>query len=549
MAIRKLNILKKLLLLSTIILFSDDISAQMMIRAGRVEKIPIKPGERWWGGAVNDGTKMPFETGYSYDMYGNLKGNQAQPLLLSNQGRIIWSEAPFKFTIADKEIILEGKGDIQFVDNKQDLRNAYEFASNHYFPADGKMPDRLLFEQPQYNTWIELIYDQNQEDILTYAHAIIDNGFPPGVLMIDDNWQEAYGNWKFHPDRFPDPKSMMNELHDLGFKVMVWVCPFVSPDTEIFRSGAREGLFLKYPENHNPIGSPSSYFRNIALVGWWNGYSAVLDLSNPKAKDWFRGQLQYLVDEYGVDGFKLDAGDAGFYPSTLKKKKKDIFPNTHSELFAEIGLSFPLNEYRATWKMAGKPLVQRLRDKSHNWEDLQTLIPNITIQGLMGYAFTCPDMIGGGEFNSFINSARIDQELIVRSAQVHALMPMMQFSVAPWRILDKEHLSAVKNAVEIRKSFTPTILMLAEESAKTGMPIVRAMEYVFPTGEYGNIKDQFFLGDDILVAPVLKKDQTNRTIVLPPGKWKGFDGQTYKGNREISMEINLNTIPYFQRVK
>ncbi|MCM4172778.1 glycoside hydrolase [Arenibacter sp. TNZ] len=539
----------KLLLLISFILFSNFGSSQGGLPELKEEKIQINTDEKWWGGAINDGVIMPFAVGYSYDMYGNLKGNQSQPLLLSNQGRIIWSESPFKFTFSDTEIIIQGIDQIHITEGKENLKNAFKFASKNYFPPNGKMPDRLLFEQPQYNTWIELIYNQNQKDILKYAHSIIDNGFPPGVLMIDDNWQEAYGNWKFHPERFPSPKTMINELHELGFKVMLWVCPFVSPDTEVFRSAAKKGIFLKYPDNQAVAGFPESYFENVAMIGWWNGYSALLDFSNPEAKKWFKEELQYLVDEYKVDGFKLDAGDAVFYPSWLNSHERNIFPNTHSELFAQIGLDFPLNEYRATWKMAGKPLAQRLRDKGHNWKDLQTLIPNITVQGLMGYAFTCPDMIGGGEFNSFINTTTIDQELIVRSAQVHALMPMMQFSVAPWRILDKEHLSAVKTAIALRQKFTSTILDLAEEAAKNGQPIVRTMEYVYPNAQYENIKDQFFLGDDLLVAPVLKKNQTNRIVVLPKGKWQGFDGKIYSGNKEITVKVKLNTIPYFQKIK
>ncbi|MCG8514154.1 MAG: hypothetical protein MI740_08435, partial [Halanaerobiales bacterium] len=104
-----------------------------------------------------------------------------------------------------------------------------------------------------YNTWIELMYDQNQEDILKYAHDIIDNGFPPGVLMIDDNWQEDYGKWDFYPSRFSNPKAMMDELHNLGFKVMMWVCPFVSPDCDVYRDLASKGAFLinadKVPQN------------------------------------------------------------------------------------------------------------------------------------------------------------------------------------------------------------------------------------------------------------------------------------------------------------
>jgi len=253
------------------------------------------------------------------------------------------------------------------------------------------------------------------------------------------------------------------------------------------------------------------------------------------------------VDEYKVDGFKLDAGDADLYPSWLQSQDKNITPNDHSELFAQVGLDFLLNEYRATWKMAGKPLAQRLRDKGHNWEDLQTLIPNITVQGLMGYAFTCPDMIGGGEFKSFLNIETIDQELIVRSAQVHALMPMMQFSVAPWRILDAEHLEAVKKAIALRREFTPAILELVDQAASIGLPIVRTMEYVFPNQGFEHIKDQFFLGDEILVAPILKKNQNKRTIMLPAGKWKGFNGVLYEGNNEIEIMTDLNTIPYFQK--
>jgi len=160
-----------------------------------------------------------------------------------------------------------------------------------------------------------------------------------------------------------------------------------------------------------------------AMVKWWNGKSAMLDLSNPAAKTWFTGELTRLQSTYGVDGFKLDAGDTTFYkPQYLAHERLDA--NEHARLFGELGLAFPLNEYRATWKLAGRPLVQRLRDKSHHWADLEQLIPDMIAAGLLGYTFVCPDLIGGGEFTSFLDQATIDQDLIVRSAQVHALAPM-----------------------------------------------------------------------------------------------------------------------------
>jgi alpha-glucosidase len=190
--------------------------------------------------------------------------------------------------------------------------------------------------------------------------------------------------------------------------------------------------------------------------------------------------------------------------------------------------------------------VQRLRDKSHSWGDLEKLVPDMISAGLLGYTFVCPDMIGVGEFGSFLNHSSIDQDLIVRSAQVHALAPMMQFSVAPWRILDAVHLSAVKEAVALRMRFTPRILALAKMSAASGEPILRPMTYVFPDAGYENIKDQFMMGDDLLVAPMVAKG-SSRTVLIPPGSWKGDDGSVIVGPAQKRFEVPLARLLYFER--
>ena len=137
--------------------------------------------------------------------------------------------------------------------------------------------------------------------------------------------------------------------------------------------------------------------------------------------------------------------------------------------------------------------------------------------GLLGYGFACPDMIGGGSFASFLNidADKFDQELIVRSTQVHTLMPMMQFSVAPWRILSAENLEIVRNMARLHVMKSPYITLCALESARTGEPIVRNLEYEFPHHGYANVKDQFMLGHQLMVAPMTTQG-TSRTIILPP---------------------------------
>jgi alpha-glucosidase len=507
-----------------------------VLAAARADEVVLsdQTNVAWWGGVVTHGHAMPMTNGYSANLAANNYGNQTQPLLLSSRGDVIWCTEPIAYALKDNALRVTSKsGKVEHARGGDTLREACKLAREKYFPPSGQLPDEALFAHPQYNTWIELMYDQNQRDVLKYAHAIVANGFEPGVLMIDDNWQEDYGKWTFHPGRFPDPKAMMKELHGMGFKVMVWVCPFVSPDSDVYRALAKQQAFLK-----DKSGQP-------AMVRWWNGASALLDFTRPAAVEWFKGRLEVLHSEYGVDGFKFDAGDATFYPGLLASK--DVNPNEHSRLFGQFGLLYPLNEYRAMWQMGGAPLAERLRDKAHNWNDLHKLIPDILLQGLIGYSFTCPDLIGGGEFTSFLDGAKIDQELIVRSAFCHALMPMMQFSVAPWRVLGPEQLAACKKATALRAQYLPTILKLAHHAAKTGEPIVRSMEYVFPQQGYAAIKDQFLLGDDILVAPALEKGMTSRPVQIPPGTWVDSQGKRITGPATISASAALDELPIFVR--
>jgi alpha-glucosidase len=284
-----------------------------------------------------------------------------------------------------------------------------------------------------------------------------------------------------------------------------------------------------------------------AIVKWWNGQSALVDLSHPEGSRWYKDQLKNLVEKYGVDGFKLDAGDAHFYKGLYGFQ--NVGPNVHCELHAKIGLDFPLNEYRACWKMAGQPLVQRLRDKQHNWEDLAALIPDMLALGLIGHPFSCPDLIGGGEISSFIDKTVLDEELIVRAAQVHALMPMMQFSVAPWRVLDANNLAICKQMAELHLSMGSEIIELATKSAKTGEPIVRHMEYEFQGNGYQEIKDQFMLGEDILVAPVVQKGKRSRQVIFPEGKWQGDDGSIVIGPTSEEITVPLERLPWYRLVK
>jgi alpha-glucosidase (family GH31 glycosyl hydrolase) len=127
-------------------------------------------------------------------------------------------------------------------------------------------------------------------------------------------------------------------------------------------------------------------------------------------------------------------------------------------------------------------------------------------------------------------------------------MPMMQFSVAPWRILGEEQLTICRQAAQLHTEFANTILSLARTSSVTGEPIVRHMEYVFPHQGYGEIKDQFMLGDSVLVAPVLERGARSRHIRFPQGTWKGEDGSIVEGPASIEIQVPLARLPWYKRL-
>lgn len=506
-------------------------------------ELELEPGELWWGGSVDDGVAMPYgRAPFLRDLATvaprgtdpEPPSNQAAPLLLSTTGRTVWSEHPFTFEFAAGHLLLSGR-DMHVGRAGGSLREGYLGATQAYFPPSGQIPARELFNGPQYNTWIEMPHTPTQESVLAFARSLLDAGLPPGVIMIDDNWAPDYGTWVFDAGRFPDPAAMLRELHDLGCSVMVWLVPWVSPDSATFRDLESRGLLVR-----DATGA-------TAIRRWWNGFSALLDTSNEATVAWLCEQLDALVT-LGVDGFKFDGGDVRDYRAD-DCTARPIEPVEQCEAWASLGLRYPFNEFRACWRMGGQPIGQRLQDKPPAWgsRGIGSLVPELLAQSMLGHAFTCPDMIGGGEIHAMQAAGGVDQEFFVRYAQVAALAPMMQFSVSPARVLDATHLAAVRSALAVREDMLSTILDLVDAAAVTGEPVVRPMAYHAP--ELAEITDQFFLGPDLIVAPVLTQGAVEREVSLPAGTWRAEDGGVVEGPTRLTLAPSLDRIPRFERVE
>lgn len=285
--------------------------------------IPFLPDEYWWGGRALDAQDMPYHqrTVFSRELSNNLGGNQACPFLVSNQGRYLWCETPFGVKFKSGQINITSSSPIVFEQGLGNLRETFLYASQQHFPASGKRPDLKNFAAPQYNTWITMKKDPSQEKVLAFAKSILDQGLPPGVIIVDDWWYERLGDFHFHSQKFPDPQKMIKELHRLGFLVFIWVSPFIAMDSFNFSELDLTGLLVK--EKHS---------LEAAEIQWWNGKTASLDLSNPQSQQWLKNKLKAFQKEYGLDGFKFDGGDAEYYNASFSYYQKNPQPYTLNSL-------------------------------------------------------------------------------------------------------------------------------------------------------------------------------------------------------------------------
>ncbi len=517
-------------------------------------RFEILENEYWWGGTVDDGTLMPFyreTSGYLRDFRKDA-ANQTMPLYLSSKGRYIWSEQPFAVKIDGGAFELDGDV-ITLTEAGDCLRDAYLAASKAHFPFSGEVPPIEFFETAQYNTWMEFTYNPTQSGVLEYAHAIIDNGFNPGILIIDEGWHRPYGDWTFDSVKFPEPKKMVDELHALGFKVMLWVVPYVTTSGLKFISEIRKDT--------NPEHYREAFMRNEdgqpIIMEWWNGYGAILDLSNPVDAKYLDDQLQALISEYGIDGFKFDGGTLRAYSneSVINGVHKGTSDGTYSPMekniaWNDFGARYKYHEYKDTFKGGGKAVIQRLRDRDHKWDGngINTILPNSLAQGLIGHPFICPDMIGGGEWSyNIIPGFKVDEELFVRMAQASVFFPMMQFSWSPWRVLSPESFETVKAAARLHSELAPRIIEIIKDSAVTGDPVMRTLEYMYPHSGYEKINDEFLCGEDILVCPIVTKGTFEKEIVFPKGRWQDCDGNIYTEGR-YTVKTPLEKLTWFKKI-
>ena len=436
-----------------------------------------------------------------------------------------------------------------------DVRAATEMALGTHEPP-GSAPHPEVLRDPIWTTWARYHKKVDQGKVLRYAREICDRGLGRSVMEIDDMWQTRYGDLAFNRKKFPDPKAMVNELHALGFRVTLWVMPFAEEHSEAFRFGAPRGYFIRGSgvAAKRREGRADPHGRGH-FFNWWNQPRvAALDVTNPEAVAWFVGRLKALQAEVGVDGFKFDGGEPCFLPRGFRTHAPIAHPSEYSELYVrEVAGRFEggsFCEVRTGHRTQNVGVLTRMGDRFSTWgvdNGLRSIIPTLLTSGLLGYPFCLPDMVGG---NAYFG-VKPDRELLVRWMQASAFMPSLQISIPPWD-LDEGADQLCKQALEARAHVLGDIGELARGAAGRLTPIARPMWWLDPRDpETFGIDDQFALGDDLIVAPVVEKGARARDVYLTEGAWRDLlrGGEVVQGGRWLrGHDAPLHHIPCFARV-
>jgi len=521
------------------------------------------PNEKWWGATFDFGPRLPFGANERKVDIGRC-GGAAAPLLLSSEGRYVWSDRPFTFAFEKGKLKLESSVEkLTPTVAGTTLRSAYLDASAKHFPFTGTTPAELLFTQPQWNNWIEIaIQGMKQSSVDAYTEALAKSGFPCGVYIMDGGWFSHQGSYEFHAPDYPDPKGMFRRIREHGWKSMIWTAHFVSPDSREFkklRYGKGYMIEGKDVLAYSKFGDtcrhwPAAGKKAPGVVWWWSGISCSWDLTYQPGWEDYAETLKRFTEAYGIDGFKFDAGDICNLEDSLRfhdpAKQACDFVHEYVRVGAE---RFPYNEYRVAWGNGGQPFMLRLPDQAHTWRSLAGISGYVQTAGLLGYPYVVADLVGGGSATTFRSAFRpgnfFSEKLFVRSAALQALHPMMQFSAAPWRYLSKENIAHCRAFAELHVKFGPYIMELARHAAKTGEPIVRTMEYEFPHQGYARPMVQFMLGSKWLVAPVVAEDDSV-TVELPAGTWRDDLGATHVGPKKLELkQVPLGRLPRYEHLR
>lgn len=359
-----------------------------------------------------------------------------------------------------------------------------------------------------------------QEKVIEDADKLRELQIPAGSIWLDRPYgsgEMGWGNMDFD-ESFPDPPKMINDLHEKGMNLLIWVA------NRAWNQLQTEGAARRY-----------LYF----------GKGSAANMKNPYAYEWFKDKLDEYV-RLGVKGYKIDRGEEDELPLADENINAILFPKMAAEGLRDVNgddfFNFTRNvndtgrKYTAVWN----------GDTRSTFAGLEVSIKT----GLRSGAINFP--MWGSDTGGYIRMP--DKELFARWLEFSAYSPMMEILIGPkrtiWDDYDEELVGIAKTYVGEHHDLIPYTRSYLYGATRTGMPVMCSLIFAYPDeASFSDTWDEYLYGNEILVAPVTAAGLTSRTVKLPAGKWMNYNDKrtVYEGGKDATVAAPLGTIPRFVR--
>lgn len=380
---------------------------------------------------------------------------------------------------------------------------------------------------------------------------------PCDAIYLDIDYMEGFRCFTWSKEHFPDPKRMVKELADDGFKTIVIIDPGIKIDNEysIFKEGLEKDYFCKRADG--------PYMKGKV----WPGECYFPDFTNPEVREWWSNLFKELVEDIGVKGVWNDMNE----PAVMEVPGK-TFPNdvrhdydgnrcSHRKAHNVYGMQMARATYQGLKKFAypKRPFVitraaysgtQRYTsswtgDNVASWEHLT--IANLQAQRMCmsGFSFIGSDIGGFAE--------QPNGELFARWIQLGVFHPFCRTHSSgdhgdqePWAF-GNDITDIVRKFIEIRYQLLPYLYTAFWRYAKEGVPILKSLVLYDQMDTHTHYRnDEFVFGEKILACPVTEPNAKGRRMYFPIGNWYSFwDDSLVVGGKEHWVDADLDSMPIF----
>jgi alpha-glucosidase len=431
-----------------------------------------------------------------------------------------------------------------------------------YTRLTGRMPLpplwALAYHQSRYSYWPDT-------KVRAIADAFRRRRIPADVIWLDIHFQDGYRPFTWDKTHFPDPKGLLSDLRRQGFRVVTIVDPHPKkePGYAPYDSGLAGDHFVRTADG-------AVYEAPVwpSLAEKDPGPSVFPDFSRPATREWWGGLYAPFLN-LGVAGIWNDMNEPAVFETPTgtmpldNRHHNEGEPSDHREVHNVYGSLMARSTYEGLLRHqpGRRPFVlsrasfaggQRYSalwtgDNQSDWSALRGALSTLMGLGLSGFPFV------GSDIGGFVGAPT--PELYTRWLQAGVLFPFMRTHTElpspdqePWSY-GPRHEAVNRRAIELRYELLPHIYNVMRQSSDTGLPAMRPLFLDHPEDERAHGRDdQFFFGDDLLAAPVVRPGARERELYLPAGDWYDFwTGGDEPGGREVRRAVTLESLPLYVR--